>query len=52
MRGRSEWREALRAWQEYGENRYADMLDFQSMLFVLEPLREECAGEGRCIELR
>lgn len=28
--------EALRAWRERGENRYADMLDFESMLFVLE----------------
>lgn len=30
--------EALRAWRERGENRYSDMLDFESMLFVLEPL--------------
>ena len=30
--------EALRAWRERGENRYADMLDFESMMFVLEPL--------------
>ena len=26
--------EALRAWRERGENRYADMLDFESMMFV------------------
>lgn len=28
--------EALRAWRERGENRYADMLDFESMLFLWE----------------
>ena len=32
--------EALSAWRERGENRYADMLDFASMMFVLEPLAE------------
>jgi len=32
--------EALRAWREQGENRYADMLDFASLMFVLEPLTE------------
>jgi len=31
--------EALRAWREHGENRYADMLDFESMLFLLEGSR-------------
>lgn len=50
--GGDQFARALRAWREHGENRYADMLDFQSMMFVLEPLKEECAGEGRCIELR
>lgn len=30
--------EALRAWLEHGENRYADMLDFEAMMFVSEPL--------------
>lgn len=30
--------EALRAWRERGENRYADMLDFDSVTFVWEPL--------------
>ena len=28
--------EALRAWREHGENRYADMLDFESLMFVWE----------------
>jgi len=32
--------EAWRAWRERGENRYADMLDFATMMFVLEPLTE------------
>jgi len=26
--------EALRAWREHGENRLADMLDFESLMFV------------------
>jgi len=26
--------EALHAWREHGENRYADMLDFESLMFV------------------
>lgn len=30
--------EALRAWREHGENRHADMLDFASLMFVLEPV--------------
>lgn len=30
--------EALRAWRESGENRYAEMLDFESVMFVWEPL--------------
>jgi hypothetical protein len=30
--------EALQAWRERGENRYADMLDFESVMFVWEPL--------------
>jgi hypothetical protein len=30
--------DALRAWREHGENRYADMLDFESVMFVWEPL--------------
>jgi hypothetical protein len=32
--------EALQAWRERGENRYADMLDFESVMFVWEPLRK------------
>lgn len=44
--------EALRAWRERGENRYADMLDFESLMFVLEP-STQCAEEGRsCVEIR
>ena len=29
--------EALRVWRERGENRYADMVDFEVMMFILEP---------------
>lgn len=44
--------EALRVWRERGENRYADMLDFESLMFVLEP-STSCAEEGRsCVEIR
>lgn len=44
--------EALRVWLERGENRYADMLDFESMMFVSEPLTK-CAEGGRsCVEIR
>ena len=33
-RGEDLLAEALRAWRERGENRYADMVDFESMMFV------------------
>ena len=32
--------EAWGAWRERGENRFATMLDFASMMYVLEPLAE------------
>lgn len=38
--------EALRAWREHGENRYADMLDFASLMFVLEPVATCGDGEN------
>lgn len=31
--------EALHAWRAHGENRYADMLDFESLMFVWEGTR-------------
>jgi hypothetical protein len=34
--GSDAFAEALRAWREQGENRYADMLDFESLMFVWE----------------
>jgi len=44
--------EALRAWHERGENRYADMLDFESMMFVSEP-PTKCEERVRsCVEVR
>ena len=44
--------EALRVWRERGENRYADMLDFESMMFALEPLTECAEGVRSCVEIR
>jgi hypothetical protein len=38
--------EALRAWREHGENRYADMLDFASLMFVLGPVASCGDGEN------
>ena len=44
--------EAWRAWRERGENRYADMLDFESMMFVSDPT-PGCKGkDAACIEIR
>jgi hypothetical protein len=44
--------EALRVWRERGENRYADMLDFESMMFVWDPATK-CKEENQaCIEIR
>lgn len=44
--------EALRVWRERGENRYADMVDFESMMFVLEPSTKCADGVKSCIEIR
>jgi hypothetical protein len=44
--------EALRVWRERGENRYADMLDFESMMFVLEPAENCAEGARSCIDIR
>jgi hypothetical protein len=44
--------DALRAWREHGENRYAYMLDFESMMFVLEPSTRCAYGDPSCIEVR
>jgi len=52
-RGEDGLAEAWRAWREHGENRYADMLDFESMMFVSEGSPEgrvqyeERAGQPR-----
>ena len=44
--------DALRAWREHGENRHAYMLDFDSMMFVVEP-PGKCTEAGQsCIEMR
>lgn len=44
--------EALRVWRERGENRYANMLDFESMMFVLEPPGKCGEGARSCVEVR
>ena len=44
--------EVLRVWRERGENRYADMVDFESMMFVLEPSTKCAEGAASCIEIR
>jgi hypothetical protein len=44
--------EALRVWRERGENRYADMVDFEWLMFVIEP-PGKCAKEDKsCLEVR
>lgn len=44
--------EALRVWHERGENRYADMLDFESVMFVWDPVTGCKAEDRSCIEIR
>lgn len=44
--------EALRVWREHGENRYADMVDFEWMMFVIEPPGKCREGDASCIEIR
>jgi hypothetical protein len=51
-RGSDEFAEALRVWRERGENRYADMLDFQSIMFVWDPARKCREEDAACIEIR
>lgn len=44
--------EALRVWRERGENRYANMLDFEWMMFVIEPQGKCPEGDRFCVEVR
>jgi hypothetical protein len=44
--------EALRVWRERGENRYADMVDFEWMMFVIEPPGKCAEGDRFCVEVR
>jgi hypothetical protein len=48
--GSDQFAEAWRAWREHGENRYALMLDFDSMMFVIEPPGNCAADDKTCIE--
>jgi hypothetical protein len=50
--GSDQFAEALRVWREYGENRYAHMLDFEAMMFVIEPAGKCAEGDGTCLEVR
>lgn len=50
--GSDSFAEALRVWRERGENRYADMLDFESMMFVIEPPGTCADGSKSCVEIR
>ena len=51
-RGSNQFAEAWRAWREHGENRYAVMLDFDSMMFVLDPSTKCAEGDLSCAEVR
>jgi hypothetical protein len=52
LQGSDLFAEALRAWREHGENRYADMLDFEAMMFVIEPPGKCAEGDRSCVEVR
>jgi hypothetical protein len=51
-RGSDAFAEALRVWRERGENRYADMLDFESIMFVWDPATKCREEDAACIEIR
>ena len=51
-KGSDQFAEALRVWREYGENRYAHMLDFEAMMFVIEPPGNCKEGDRLCVEVR
>lgn len=50
--GSDSFAEALRVWRERGENRYADMVDFEWMMFMIEPPGNCKEGERICVEMR
>jgi hypothetical protein len=50
--GSDSFAEALRVWGERGENRYADMVDFEWMMFMIEPPGKCAEGDRLCIEVR
>lgn len=52
QQGSNLFAEALRAWRDRGENRYAEMLDFETMMFVIEPPANCAPGDKSCIEVR
>jgi hypothetical protein len=50
--GSDQFAEALRVWREYGENRYAHMLDFEAMMFVIGSPGNCKEGDRFCVEVR
>ncbi|MGH8642760.1 MAG: hypothetical protein ACRET6_13690 [Burkholderiales bacterium] len=50
--GSDSFAEALQVWRERGENRYADMVDFEWMMFVIEPPGNCKEGDRSCVEVR
>ena len=51
FRNSNQFAEALRAWREWGENRFANMLDFRVMMMIGDTASECVAGSEYCIEL-
>lgn len=51
FRDSDQFAEALRAWREWGENRFANLLDFRVMMMIGESAAECAEGDGSCIYL-
>jgi hypothetical protein len=43
--------EALRAWRERGENRFANVLDFRVMMLIWDPAAECAEDDETCIDV-
>jgi hypothetical protein len=50
-RGSNEFAEALWAWNEWGENRFANMLDFRVMMMIGDSTAVCVEGAKYCIDL-
>lgn len=51
-RGSDAFAQAWRVWRERGENRYADMLDFESIMFIWDPVTRCREEDATCAEIR